>query len=312
VKKPKDQDRDWWRSHPPESSGPREARGGIKAHSRRGAFGRSWWARRWIAVLERLELGGRLARGRSYARRGQVLDIQVAEGSVTASVHGSRREPYAVTIGVDTLSAAAWRKVGRALCRQARFAAKLLASEMPEDVEEAFTQAGVSLFPAHRGELRTECSCPDWSNPCKHIAAVYYLLGEEFDRDPFLVFSLRGLSREGLARLLASTPPAPRPRHGERDAAATAPEPAIAAASAPRSDATAFWSGGDVPEAGEVAIPEPPPAVLRRLGPFPFWRGAAPIQAVLAPLYGRASARALDVYLGESLRTKPPGRASQY
>ena len=67
-----------------------------------------------------------------------------------------------------------------------------------------------------------------------------------------------------------------------------------------------------MPEAGELAIPEPPPAVLTRLGPFPFWRGASPIQAVLAPLYGRASVLAMDVYLGESIRTKRPGRASQY
>jgi uncharacterized Zn finger protein len=305
VKK-KDEDRDWWRSRP-ESTGPREARGGIKAHSRRGVFGRSWWARRWLAVLERLELGGRLARGRSYARRGQVLDIQVAEGSVTASVQGSRREPYAVTIGVGTLSAAAWRKVGRSLGREARFAAKLLASEMPEDVEEAFTRAGVSLFPAQRKELRTECSCPDWSNPCKHIAAVYYLLGEEFDRDPFLIFSLRGLSRDRLSALLAGSP-----AQDVQDADAAAVPTAPVVDSAPPADADAFWSGAALPEAGEVAIPDAPAAMLARLGPFPFWRGAAPIEAVLGPAYARASAVALDVYLGQGLRTKRPGRASQY
>jgi uncharacterized Zn finger protein len=308
MKKTKDEDRDWWRSRP-ESTGPREARGGIKAHSRRGAFGQSWWARRWLAVLESLELGGRLARGRSYARRGQVLDIQVSEGSVTASVQGSRKEPYAVTIGVGTLSAAAWRKVGRSLGREARFAAKLLASEMPEDVEQAFMRAGVSLFPARRDELATECSCPDWSNPCKHIAAVYYLLGEEFDRDPFLIFSLRGLSRDGLARLLASTPPVSGPEDGEDHAASP---PVMPVPTALPCDATAFWSGGAPPEAGEVAIPDAPAAVLARLGPFPFWRGTAPIEAVLGPAYSRASAVALEVYLGQGFRTKRGSRASQY
>ncbi|HEV7499959.1 MAG TPA: hypothetical protein VGQ33_08150, partial [Vicinamibacteria bacterium] len=138
---PKDRDPGWWRERDWEESRPREARGGIKAHSRRGAFGQSWWARRWLEVLERLDLGGRLVRGRSYARRGQVLDLAVEEGLVRASVQGSREDPYAVTIGVGTLSAAAWRKVGRSLGREARFAAKLLASEMPEDVEEAFTRA---------------------------------------------------------------------------------------------------------------------------------------------------------------------------
>jgi uncharacterized Zn finger protein len=208
---PDDRDRPWWRDRSRDSSGPREARGGIKAHSRRGAFGQSWWARRWLDVLERLELGGRLTRGRSYARRGQVLDITIEEGLVRASVQGSRSEPYAVTIRVRPLSASEWGKVAESLRGQARFAAKLLASEMPEDVEEAFKGTGVTLFPARRAELATECSCPDWANPCKHIAAVYYLLGEEFDRDPFLIFRLRGIEREELLPRLAQVARRSRP-----------------------------------------------------------------------------------------------------
>ena len=295
---PKDRDPDWWRDRYPEKGGPREAPGGIKAHSKRGRFGQSWWARRWLDVLERLDLGGRLSRGRAYARRGQVLDIAVEEGCVTASVQGSRQDPYAVTIRVDVLAPATWRKVGRRLGREARFAAKLLASEMPADVEEAFTAAGVSLFPASRAELRTECSCPDWSNPCKHIAAVYYLLGEEFDRDPFLVFRLRGLSREGLQALLeesSARTSAPSPAVATADAAMPAPDPMTA-------DTTAFWSGGALPPLHDVRIPDPPPALLTRAGPFPFWRGAVPVAAVLEEAYVRASLRALDVYLGLECR----------
>ena len=290
---PKDRDPDWWRSRYPEKAGPRDAPGGIKAHSKRGRFGQSWWARRWLEVLERLDLGGRLSRGRAYARRGQVLEVEVEEGCVTASVQGSRADPYAVTIRVDVLTPATWRKVGRHLCREARFAAKLLASEMPEDVEEAFTAAGVSLFPASRAELRTECSCPDWSNPCKHIAAVYYLLGEEFDRDPFLVFRLRGLSQEGLRALLedsaarTSAPSLP----AAADADALAPDPMNA-------DTALFWSGADLPAFGDVRIPDPPPALLTRAGPFPFWRGPVPVAAALEDAYVRASLQALDVYLG--------------
>jgi uncharacterized Zn finger protein len=291
---PKGDDPDWWRSRHPESTGPREAPGGIKAHSKRGQFGQSWWARRWLGVLERLELGGRLSRGRAYARRGQVLDIEIEEGSVTASVQGSREEPYAITIRVDVLSPATWRKVGRRLCREARFAAKLLANEMPEDVEEAFTAAGVSLFPGSRAELRTECSCPDWSNPCKHIAAVYYLLGEEFDRDPFLVFQLRGLSREGLRALLedSSVHPTAPSAPAATEAAMLSPDPMTP-------DTSAFWSGGgEGPPLEDVRIPDPPPALLTRAGPFPFWRGAVPLAPALEGAYVRASLRALDVYLG--------------
>ena len=301
----KDRDRDWWRHFPfPESSGPLEARGGIKAHSRRGRFGETWWARRWLAVLERLELGGRLTRGRNYARRGQVLDIAVDEGRATASVQGSRKDPYAVTIRVRPLSAAAWRKVGESLLREARFAAKLLASEMPADVEDAFARAGVSLFPRSRDELLTECSCPDWSNPCKHIAAVYYLLGEEFDRDPFLIFRLRGLSREGLVALLGS---GPEPRGDSRDGSGDAETPAASEATPPSpdplgADAGAFWSGGEKPPPGEVRVPDVPAALLERLGPFPFWRSAAPLAALLGPAYAQASRNALDVYLGVSPR----------
>ncbi|PYQ46179.1 MAG: hypothetical protein DMF77_01810 [Acidobacteria bacterium] len=285
---PRDRDRPWWRD--PEASGPREARGGIKAHSRRGSFGQSWWARRWLDVLERLELGGRLTRGRSYARRGQVLDIAIEEGRVAASVQGSRKEPYAVTVQIAPLSALAWRGVAESLGEEARFVAKLLASEMPEDVEAAFQRAGVSLFPVRRAELVTECSCPDWANPCKHIAAVYYLLGEEFDRDPFLIFQLRGRSREALVTLLRSSrSERARPRLPAAPATAVAPLPA---------DPAAFWSGAEIPPAPEVRVPDTTAALLRRLGPFSFWRGKTPMTAELDPLYDRATARALDVFVG--------------
>src|SRR5438128_9744848 len=82
------------------------------------------------------------------------------------------------------------------------YAAKLTSGEMPNDIETVFRSASLSLFPEKRKDLKTDCSCPDWSNPCKHVAAVYYLLGEEFDRDPFLIFKMRGLARDELVGLL--------------------------------------------------------------------------------------------------------------
>src|SRR5262249_59266922 len=115
----------------------------------------------------------------------------------------------AVEIGVKVLTKPQWAKVVAALKQQALFTAKLLAGEMPQDIEQVFRDAKLSLFPEKKGDLTTECSCPDWSNPCKHIAAVYYLLGGEFDRDPFLLFPLRGLDREGLLRRLGGAAPAP-------------------------------------------------------------------------------------------------------
>ena len=282
-------------------SKPRDVKGGIRARSRRGAFGQSWWARRWIAVLEGFELGGRLQRARAYARRGQVVSISIEKGRVDAVVQGSRPEPYAVSLETRTLPAAEWARLAATLTREARFAAKLLAGEMPPDVEEAFRRAGLSLFPAQKEDLRTSCSCPDWSNPCKHIAAVYYLLGEEFDRDPFLVFRLRGLDRDELVRLLgraAATTPAPRERgHGARRAAVD-PLP---------SEPSAFWQGSELPEGflGEVEAPPVVAALLARLGQFPFWRGRQPLVEALAPAYHAASARGLEVFLGETSEPAP-------
>ena len=145
---------------------------------------------------------GRLSRGRSYARRGQVIDIDVAPGQVTSRVQGSRRTPYKVNIQLKPLSDRQWDKVLDALAEQAIFAAQLLNGEMPADIEEVFEAVQVPLFPASRGDLKTDCSCPDWANPCKHIAAVYYLLGERFDEDPFLLFELRGRSQEEIAAAL--------------------------------------------------------------------------------------------------------------
>ena len=277
---------------------PLDVKGGIRARSRRGAFGRSWWARRWIAVLEGFELGGRLSRARAYARRGQVVSISIDKGRVEAVVQGSRPDPYAVTIETKTLPAAEWTRLAATLTREARFAAKLLAGEMPADVEDAFGLAGLSLFPAQREDLRTACSCPDWSNPCKHIAAVYYLLGEEFDRDPFLIFRLRGLDRDELIRLLGrAAATTPSSLEGGREVRRKAP----AALSA---DASAFWQGGELPEdlLGEVEAPPVAAALLGRLGPFPFWRGRQPFVEALEPVYHAASARGLEVFLGEAAR----------
>ena len=175
---------------------------GIKAQSKRGAFAKSWWAQRWIAALERLVDSGRLSRGRSYARKGQVLSIDETKDGIVARVQGSRPTPYKISIRINHLTDAEWDKVIDALAEQAIFTAQLLAGEMPQDIEQAFDRAKVSLFPSRRGDLETDCSCPDYSNPCKHIAATHYILGERFDEDPFLIFRLRGRTQEQVMREL--------------------------------------------------------------------------------------------------------------
>jgi len=295
---------------------PRRAKGGIKAQSKRGSFGESWWAKRWSAVLESFQIGARLGRGRSYARNGQVLDIEVNKGRVTAKVQGSRPKPYSVAIEVKPLSGAEWKKLAKTLSSQALFAAKLLAGEMPEDIEKAFTDTDLSLFPEKLKDLETDCSCPDWSNPCKHIAAVYYLLGEEFDRDPFLLFKLRGMTRPELVGLLGkggsentakgrrstaakrqtSPPPPDEPRRTDSQDAGGTPQPFEPLPL----DIPAFWDGDRVPDDlfGEVRAPAMPAALPKRLGNFPFWRAEEQFLEAMEPVYRDASAVGLDAFLG--------------
>jgi uncharacterized Zn finger protein len=282
------------------TSRPREAKGGIKAQTKRGGFGQSWWAKRWIAVLESFDIGARLGRGRSYARRGQVTHIEVGEGTVTAEVQGSRPKPYDVVIQVATLSGANWQKLAAALGKEALFAAKLLAGEMPENIEEAFEAAGLSLFPGRSKDLVTDCSCPDWSNPCKHIAAVYYLLGEEFDRDPFLIFKLRGMPRGKLVALLGAKAGAqPKPKSGKAPVVeaegATLPEEPLPA------EPGAFWGAGGAQEMplGEARIPPVAAALPKRIGNFPFWRGGEKFLEAMDVIYAAASPAGLAVLLGE-------------
>ena len=141
----------------PRGKPPRKVDGGIAARTGRGAIGETWWSRRFVAVLESFAIGSRLTRGRRYARGGQVLDLRVEPGLVSARVQGSRREPYDVRIGVKTLPARAWERIEDALAAQALFAARLLAGEMPHEIEEVFSTLDLSLFPGKARELETQC-----------------------------------------------------------------------------------------------------------------------------------------------------------
>jgi len=202
--------RDW-----PERSRPRRVEGGIRARSKRGAIGEQWWSRRFIGVLESLGMTGRLARGRNYARSGQVLGFEISPGYVTAQVQGSRVKPYRVRIQVLPLTTPQWRRVEQALAGQALFRARLLAGEMPAEIEEVFADCGTPLFPRSERDMEMSCSCPDWEVPCKHLAAVCYVLAEAFDADPFGMLAWRGRRRDdllaALRRLTAAEPAPPRP-----------------------------------------------------------------------------------------------------
>ncbi|WP_433649570.1 SWIM zinc finger family protein [Micromonospora zamorensis] len=195
---------------------PRKVDGGLRARSARGAIGRSWWSRRFLEVLESFALGTRLTRGRSYARAGQVLSLDITPGLVSAVVQGSRPQPYQVSIALRPFPAALWSRIEEELAGQAFFSARLLAGDLPDELEELFVAAGAPLFPAGVDELTQRCNCPDFAVPCKHLAATFYLLAEAFDADPFELLHWRGRSRAELlaelrARRVQATGAAPQP-----------------------------------------------------------------------------------------------------
>lgn len=177
-------------------------------------FSRTWWGQRFIDALENITDSARLGRGRSYARGGKVKSFEIKDGTVVAKVRGSvnpyfgvYKEPlYTTIVEFQPISAPKWNAAIAHIATKASFISKLLLNEVPDNIEDAFKPLGVHLLPDSRADLRTDCSCPDWSNPCKHIAGVYYLMAAELDRDPLLLFELRGLSRERLRQELAKSP----------------------------------------------------------------------------------------------------------
>lgn len=256
---------------------------GIRARSQRGAIGETWWSQRFIDVLESFNMQGRLTRGRSYARSGQVLELAVGPGEVKALVQGSRAKPYRVRIEVKTLSRKDWRRVEGAMAASALFIAKLLAGEMPADIEEAFEGCNLSLFPASKRELRTECTCPDWENPCKHIAAAYFILAEQFDEDPFLILAWRGRTKEELLEQLRSRRRPVRTEWGPRRSQPSPPKYSVGLVNCLDS----YWAlRSDLSELHlDPCAAGRPGSLLVELGAPPEEAGGAHLEAALANAY---------------------------
>ncbi len=271
---------------------PKEVEDGIKARSKRGAFASSWWAKQWIFALERLVDKGRLSRGRSYARKGQVISVDEKKDGVVAKVQGSRRTPYKVSIKITHLTDSQWDEVIDALSEQAIFTAQLLAGEMPQDIEEAFQEAGASLFPEKRGDLETDCSCPDWANPCKHVAAAHYILGERFDEDPFLIFRLRGRTQDEVMSAL-------RERRAGEDDLIEEDEEIEEIISLDESVSTFFQLGAPL-DGFSVRIQNPAikTPLLKRLGNANFVPKPG-IEALLGNAYSKISEKAVELAYGE-------------
>jgi uncharacterized Zn finger protein len=258
---------------------------------------REWWAQRWVDVLESFGWVRRLARARNYAREGNVLKIEFHGSKVSALVQGTAPEPYKVSLSLDPFDDEQWQYVIESMAQRAIFSAKLLAGEMPQNIEEVFTANGLSLFPLTKFDIHSKCSCPDPANPCKHIGAVYYLLGDRFSEDPFVLFQLRGRTKEQIITALRQM----RSNGGKTNLDGLS-SPSTNAHSQP--NLQQFWHYNEQLEPSLVVITPPPSSetVLDILGAIPFKPDTSGNQALvsvqlaleyLKAIYGQASQQAV-------------------
>ena len=267
-------------------------------------FSRTWWGKRFIEALEAFTDSGRLGRGRSYARNGKIKEYHLKNGQITAQVRGSvnpyfgvYKEPlYKTTIEIQPIAAADWSKAIAYLGSKASLVSKLLLGEVPDNIEQAFAHLKLHLLPHSRQDFKTKCSCPDYSNPCKHIAGVYYLVASELDRDPFLLFELRGIERSKLRQELAKSP------LGKTLSSALLAEelpiepddsyytkPQTVPLTPPCSAKEFWWPQKRLPQTIEASSPASIPAiVVKKGGDFPpFWQKDKSFLVVMEELYQR-------------------------
>jgi len=237
---------------------------------------REWWAQRWLDLLDSYRFKKRLERARNYAREGNVLRIEFKGSKVLAKVQGTEPEPYQVSLSLDPYTDEQWGYVIETMSQRAIFEAKLLAGEMPQNIEEVFTANGLSLFPFTLSDIHSKCSCPDKANPCKHIGAIYYQLGDRFSEDPFVLFQLRGRTKDqiisALRELRSASVVAPNP---DEPPSTTLDDVSSADGSIRHSlplEIEFFWQYNEPIESNLVVIVPPPSSetVLDILGPIPL------------------------------------------
>ena len=268
-------------------------------------FSRTWWGQRFIAALEEFTDSARLGRGRSYASGGRIIEYTLSKGTVTAKVRGSinpyfgvYKEPiYKTSITIKAISSDDWTRVIQQIASRADLITKLLMNEMPDTIEDAFSRLGLHLLPHSERDFVTSCTCPDWANPCKHIAGVYYLLASALDNDPFLMFELRGLSRNDLHSELARSPLG-RILESALDAdEEPLVEPVTSYYTAPIREPKAvvdshkdFWTGAKrLPSPiANVSQPGVPALLIKKQGDYPpFWHKDLSFISVMEELYER-------------------------
>jgi len=269
--------------YPP--SKPLAVDGGIATSKQRGAMADSWWSKRFTDVLESFGLGGRMARGRRYARTGQVISLDVAAGSITADVQGSRPKPYSVVIRHTPPNEKQWNSIDEAFATQIGLAAELMAGAVPTEIEELFSETGVDLLPSSWRSLRAVCSCPDWGDPCKHTAAVLYVFADMLDTDPWLLLGWHGRSRDDVLEQLRVAGAA-----AADDATQVAPWWPLTPGGGSKVDDQGDADPDDAAAGGRFALqaataPEPRHAVLARCEPTSLELKGCGLLDYVAPAY---------------------------
>lgn len=260
---------------------------GIRAQELRVLPRASWWARRWVAALEAMRLGARIGRGRQYAISGQIEKLSIRGPHVEAMVVGSREEPYRVRFDFTSADDAAAKRIMARLHADPMLVARLLTDDLPGEVEEIFREERLPLFPCgelpddspfgveskggRRWDVRMDCTCPDWSRPCKHQIAVLFLLGEEILHRPSTLLALRGIDVE--SSVVESVD----------DEECDAPDEL------------------DLPGTEVVSTLTDPAPLVARLGPVPFWRGENRCVDALRRIAGRVRTIAQSAAKGESI-----------
>jgi len=255
-----------------------------------------WWSQRFTAVLEGYGLGPRMERGRRYARSGKVTELLVKAGRLEARVQGSRATPYRVSVRSEAASKAQWRSLEVLFATRLGWAAQLLAGEVPANLEAAFAEAGVALFPRRWDDLQVRCGCPDDAEPCKHIAAVLYVFAQQLDGDPWLLLAWHGRDRQTLLQAL---------QQGPAGAAATGGKAGGDEALNSELESLPPWWPAGLRSRPDPRLlppdplpPDPPERALQRLGPLEIPGAPPDWQERLAEMYRQLVA--------EESRGQPP------
>lgn len=285
---------DFWSRERYTPAAPRSVKGGIKAGQQKGAFAQQWWGKKWIQALEKTPVGARLQRGRSYARSGQVIDLQITDNRIKAAVQGTRANPYVVGIEVNKFSDDLWDQIVAGMLEQPVVVVGLMQGRIPEEIKQIFAKQKSSLFPERFAEMKTSCSCPDSANPCKHIAAVCYVLAEALDKDPFIILKLRGLEREAFMQRLQDS-------HGNDNEESEALH--VETQQLPE-DPLVFWkcTFENVDHKPLPHVPSIDAALPKRLGTLSLWRSESRFLDQMELYYRHASYHA--VQSAEAMRDK--------